>query len=68
VATTGSASESFFSNNVICERISTWFRQLLEIMGNCFNPPSTDDDQLLRDGPSISNSTVEQLQDQVSYF
>ena len=38
-------------------RISSWFRSFSQCFGGCCGGSDTDDAQLLRDGPSDSNST-----------
>ncbi len=65
VANTPSASDSILHR--VFRRISSWFRSLTDLMGNCFSSTS-DDDQLLRDGPSHSNSGEGQFDNRVRFY
>ena len=64
VANSGDASDNSILQRFL-NRISSWFRSFSHCMGNCFGTNTTDDDQLLRDGPSQSNS-AEQFPHRVS--
>ena len=56
VANLGNASDNTSGFQSFLNRISLWFRSLSHCFGNCFGGSATDDDQLLRDGPSQSAS------------
>ena len=67
VANLGNASDNTSGFQSFLNRISLWFRSLSHCFGNCFGGSATDDDQLLRDGPSHSNS-ADQFPQNVSDF
>ena len=53
MANSGDASDTSTVLQSFLNRISSWFRSCI---GDCFGGSDTDDDQLLGDGPSHSNS------------
>ena len=56
MANSGDASDTSSVLQSFLNRISSWFRSFSHCIGDCFRGSATDDDQLLRDGPSHSNS------------
>ena len=50
----------------IARSISMFCQKMSQCFGSCFNPQTSDDDQLLRDGPSQSPSVENNFIDRVS--
>ena len=67
MANSGDASDTSTVLQSFLNRISSWFRSFSHCFGDCFGGSATDDDQLLRDGPSHSNS-AEPFPHRVSYL
>ena len=57
MANSGDASDTSTALQSFLNRMSSWFRSFSQCFGGCCGGSDTDDAQLLRDGPSDSNST-----------
>ena len=57
MANLGDASDTSTVLQRFSNRISSWFRSFSQCLGGCCGGSGTYDDQLLRDKPSLSNST-----------